>query len=182
MKVARPENQLMQGVATHFLAGLSQAGSEAVVEITREANRRGVPLENLPYVFWALDTQSGLPRLPEPLLYELLMLVMRGTGTMPPYWKSFVIAEDAVTDEAVSAIALHMSRWAKKTMLPLASKAYQAALRSQVAQVPRATGGRVPAAKAGEFLSRAFPRVLSVESRSFARGDLLRRVVRSLAR
>lgn len=171
----------MQGVASSLQSGLHELGQAAVREIVIQANRLSVNPDHLPYVFWALATGAGLPSLgSDQKLYDLAIMVMARTGTMPNYASGFTVVDDLATDSAVNVLAKHMGSWARKTLMPGLLRAYQKALQSQVKSVPRATNNAVGKDNAFEFLRRAFPQVLTMRSRMFDDGELLRRVVRVL--
>jgi len=172
----------MQGVAKALDAELINIGHAAVREIVAKANDQGVSAKALPYIFWALATKSGLPRLnkQQQTAFDLMVTLMARSGTMPNYSSTFAIPDDLTIDAAVDAVARHMGAWAMRTMYPSLLQGYQAALTSQTRAVPKATDGRVRAEVAFDFLRTAFRQVLDISSRKFRDGELLRRVVRVL--
>ena len=172
----------MLGIEKNLGKALVGIGSAAVREVVILANRLSVDPDHLPYVFWALATQSGIPAMgaQEQKAFSLLVSILVRTGTMPKYEKSFSIEDDTATNSAIDVIARHMGQWARRTMHPLLIHAYQNAINSQVAAVPAATNGLVSSGDAFDFLRKSFRQILSIRSRMFRDGELLRRVVRAL--
>jgi len=180
-QASRSEEVLMKDVGSALESKLHSLGQAAVREIVTQANRLSVDPDHLPYVFWALATQAGLPSLgKDQKLFDLTMMVMSRSGAMPNYQSSFSVVDDFATDSAVNTLAKHMGKWARQTMIPGLLRGYQEALTSQVKNVPRATNNTVKKKDAFEFLRRAFPQVLTMRSRMFNNGEMLRRVVRVL--
>jgi hypothetical protein len=179
---ARSEDALMLGVAKALDAGLVDIGKSAVREIVIEANRLGVPPDDLPYVFWALNTKAGLPKLDakQQQALDMMLTIMNRTGVMPNYPSAFKPTDNLATDSAVDVVARHMGAWALRTMYPALLQAYRAALQSQVRYVTKLTNGQVKKGNEFEFLRLAFRQILSLQSRMFRDGELLRRVVRIL--
>jgi hypothetical protein len=179
---SRAENALMEGVGKALDSKLTDIGHAAVREIVTQGNHLSVNPKHLPYVFWALANNAGLPRLgqKEQKAFDLMISIMARTGTMPPYQGSFQPGSDDATDSAIDATATYMGRWAMRTMFPALLTAYKAALTSQVRDVPRATNGQVSQAKAFDFLRFAFRSTVDISSSMFRDGELLRRVVRVL--
>lgn len=178
----RPEDALMQGVAKALDTKLVGVGHAAVREIVTTANRLSVDPNDLPYVFWALATKAGLPRIGKKELaaLDLMVTIMVRSGTMPNYQSAFNVTTSIATDSAVDVLAPHMATWAQRVMYPTLLQAYRDALTTQVKAVPAATNGKVPKDKAFDFLRLAFRQVLDLSSRKFRDGELLRRVVRIL--
>ena len=99
---------------------------------------------------------------------------------MPSYDSAFNVPDEIVTDSAVDATTRHMGVWALRSMYPALLQAYQASLNAHASAVPKATGGKVSPDNAVEFLRLSFRQILSLSSRKFTNGELLRRVVRVL--
>ncbi len=182
MRFARAEDALMQGVAKVLDAKLVGIGHAAVREITTEANRQGVGANDLAYVFWALASQSGLPKMPKQVqaAFDLMVVILTRSKTMPNYGSAFRVTDSMEVEAATDAVAMHMGTWARTVMFPALFHAYKAALTSQVKAVPAATGNRVRPEVAFDFLRKSFRQVLDISSRKFRDGELLRRVVRIL--
>jgi len=181
-KADRPEDALMLGVAKVLDEQLTSLGKAAVREIVTFTNQLGVLPDHLPYLFWALATDSGLPSLgsKEKAAFDTMVTILDRTDTMPKYSSAFSLVDDLTTDAAVDATTRHMGSWALKTMYPGLLKSYQMALQSQVKKVPKATDRQVPKGREFDFLRKTFRQVLSLRSRMFRDGELLRRVVRLL--
>jgi len=178
----RSEDILMLGVGKSLDAHLAEVGKAAVREIVTEANRLGVGPNMLPYVFWALATKAGLPRMgqKEFAALDLMVFIMERTGTMPAYRGALQVADDPATDSATDSLALHMATWSLRSMYPALLTSYKAALKSQEKLVPKLTNGQVKKGDEFEFLRKSFRQVLSLQSSMFRDGELLRRVVRLL--
>jgi hypothetical protein len=176
---ASPEEALMLGVAKNLDSRLADLGKAVVREIVTYANKLGVAPDDLPYVFWALATGTGLPRLgaKEHKALTTAMFIMERTGTMPNYSSAFSVASSGATDAAVDEIARHMGTWSLRTLFPGLLQAYKDALNSQVKQVQKKTNGQVPKGREFDFLRKAFRRVVPIQSRMFRDGELLFRVV-----
>lgn len=174
----RPEDTLVKNVGSSLMEGLRNLGRAAVNVVTREATRQGLSPDDLPYVWWALATKTvATTRSAD---FDFLLDILTRTGTMPNYSAGFLVPDDLTVDEALGPIGQAIKKWAEKALRKGLLRAYQAALKSQVSLVPRATGGAVGADKAALFLHRAFSQILTTNSRWFEDGELLRRVVRSL--
>jgi len=178
----RPEDALMQGVAKALDRHLANIGKSAVREIVTVANRISVDPVGLPYVFWALATKTGLPSFTTKgqQAFNLMIDIMERTDVMPNYDSAFAVPEDLAVDSAVDVIAKHMAVWSLRVMYPALLQVYQGSLNAHANAVPKATGGQVSPENAVEFLRRSFRQVLSLSSRKFRDGELLRRVVRIL--
>ncbi len=176
------EDALMLGVGRALDAKLTDLGKAAVREIVTAANRLGVPPDHLPYVFWALATKAGLPKLgqKESEALDMMVTVLDRTGTMPSYSSAFSVADDLGTDAAIDQLAKHMATWSLRTLYPGLLQGYKDALNSQVKAVPKATNGQVKDKDAFNFLRLAFRQIVNINSRMFRDGELLRRVVRLL--
>jgi len=179
---SRAENALMEGVGKALDSKLTDIGHAAVREIVGQGNHLSLDPTMLPYVFWAIATGSGLPRMgtKEQKAFDMMKTIMVRTGTMPPYQSAFNMADDLSVDSAVDAIATYMGRWSLRTMFPAILMAYKAALTSQVRNVPKATNGQVSSDKAFDFLRFLFRSTVDISSSMFRDGELLRRVVRLL--
>lgn len=178
----RPEDTLMVEVGKNLMAELTKLGHQAVDEVTRQVNQKGLPVDSLPGIWWMLVTGSDLPQLKRSPDFSLLLDILHSTGTLPKYrfGRLFEVDNWQVVAAFLPEIADYMVAWASKDMRKGLLVAYQKALRSQEKEVQQATEGRVPRGKEVAFLRRAFPQVLTLRSRWFADGEFLRRVVRSL--
>ena len=173
---------LLEGVSKALNARLVDIGRAAVREITTAGNRIGTNPDHMPYVFWALATNTGLPSMGKKqyAAYLLMVDIMEETGTMPNWKSAFNVPNSIFADVGVDALATYMGRWAFSTMIPMVLHAYKDALLSQVKNVARATDGRVSPGDEFDFLRLLFRQVLTIKSSMFNNGGLLRRVVRAL--
>jgi hypothetical protein len=182
VRVARSEDDLMLGVGKALDAALVDVGRAGVREIVTGANRLGVDPNDLPYVFWALNSKSGLPRLgaKEQKAFDMMFMIMSRTGTMPNYSSSFTPSDNLATDAAIDVLAPQLGTWALRVMYPSLLSGYRAALKTQERKVPRATNNRVSKSNAFDFLRKTFRYAVSLKSSMFRDGELLRRIVRLL--
>lgn len=170
---------LVKAVGKNLMPHLDKVGRSAVDWVTKEANRKGLSPDLLPYIWWSLKTKSGLPDLDKPD-YNLLFDILHRRRLMPDHSRGFFIPEDLNDEAHVRDIALGLEKWSRKVMRPMLLRGYQQALKSQAAKVPKAMEGRVPKGKEMAFLRMVFAKMLTMNSRWFEDGELLRRVVRSL--
>ena len=179
---SQAEDTLMQGVGQRLDRNLTKIGKEAYKELLSLANKAGIPSDALPYVLWVLDSNAGLPHLPqkEGKALQMAMDVMRRTGWLPHYSSAFTVVDNLQIDQAIDKLSRNLGTWSLRSMYPEILKAYQDALKSQVKAVPKATQGRVAPQDAFNFLRLSFRQVVTIDSSMFRDGELLRRVVRLL--
>lgn len=175
------EEGLVKSIGADMMPIIKTTASSTVREIILTGNKRGVPLAQMPYLFWALDNQQSLPDLGnlQPY-YQLMIDMMDRTGVMPDYQKKFSLPDDSGVDSAVDAVALDMAKWALRTMLPALSAGYVRVLGSHVSKVHEVTQGRVPVKNGPAYLNTLFRQILNMRSIWFEDGELLRRVMRLL--
>jgi len=170
----------VKSVAKDLMPLLKKQGRAAVREVVIEANKQGVVADNLPYVFWALaSTDTELPSFgPRQKIYTLMIDIMARTGAMPNYQRAFKRVDDLAVDDAVDAVAVHMSMWAARNLAPALITGYYGILDKWADKVPEATGGKVLALVGRDYLDHLFREILTLRSAWFEDGELVRRVVR----
>lgn len=170
---------LVKLLGKDMMSFLQDQGRAALREIVTTANKEGVKANQLPYVFWALANQSGLPNLgPRQKAFTLMLDILTRTGVMPDYQRGFQAVDDARLDEVVDLVAQHMSVWAAKTMAVELVLGYYKLQVKHESKVPEATNGKIPAVVGATYLDRVFREILTLRSAWFEDGELLRRVVR----
>jgi len=173
-----PED-LMRSIGADMLPVLKEQGRASVREIVMAANRLGIQADDMPYAFWALATQKGLPDFgPKQKVSTLMIDIMARTGTMPAYQKALKVPDSGTLDEAVDKLADHMATWAARNILPYLMANYVKILNKYASKVPQATNGQVPASNGVAYLNNAFREILTLRSTWFDDGELLRRAVR----
>jgi hypothetical protein len=180
-RVARMDPEgLMRVIGKDMMALLKEQGRAAVREVVIAANRQGVEADDLPYAFWALASSgTELPSFGlRQKIYSLMIDIMARTGVMPNYQRAFKPVDSQSVDEAVDAVALHMSMWAAKVLAPALIIGYYTVLDRWAPKVPEATGGKVHALLGRDYLDHLFREILTLRSAMFDDGELIRRVVR----
>lgn len=173
-----PED-LMKALGHDLMPVLKAQGYAAVREVVTEANRLGVTADDLPYAFWALATQKGLPDMgARQRVFTLMIDIMARTGTMPAYQKAIKVTDSETLDYTVDKLADHMATWAARSLLPFLMANYVRILNKHADKVPQATGGQVPVSNGVAYLNNAFREILTLRSAWFDDGELLRRAVR----
>lgn len=181
-KAADDEDALMLSVGAALDRALFLVGEDARKQVTQTANSLGVSPQEMSYIFWALATKSGLPRLADKQqrAFDLMIDIMVGTQTMPNYEKGFRVPQSLAVDDAVDGVTRQMALWSIRVMLPALLRHYDAALKDQAKHVPKFTSGRVSLEQGYDFLRLSFRRILDMRSAWFRNGRLLRQVVRAL--
>lgn len=176
---SRTPEDLIRAIGNALMPVLKIQGQASVHEIVAVANRLGIQADELPYAFWTLATQKGLPNLgPRQKVFTLMIDIMDRTGTMPAYQKAFQVPDNATLDDAVDKLADHMAIWAVKQLLFSLTRSYIGILSKFAPDVPQVTDGQVPASNGVAYLNAAFREILTLRSAWFDDGELLRRAVR----
>ena len=179
MKTAttNPED-LVKVIGNDMMPILKEQGHAIVREIVTEANKQGIPPKDFPYILWALAQEKTLPDMGLRVKgYRVLWDIMTRTGALPAYHKAFEVTKDPVVDAAVDAIALYMSVWSIRILMPFLTTAYLRVLTKHVKQVPQVTDGTVSEKNGTGYLNYIFREVLDLRSSMFEDGELLRRVM-----